>query len=165
MRVALFAIAGAGLSAAAFAAPAQIAAAPVVKPWDKESECSWWLSGDDGKRLRASIGQSPDGVVVTLSDDVFKSWSESELPKVEVQFNKDPKRKYVTEGWVSTGGGTVGMFGFFLNDAGFKAMDRATLLELRRDGKLAVAIPLAATPTAAELKGCVMPPSEHSDSE
>jgi hypothetical protein len=148
------------LCGSAVAAPAN-----VVKPWDKESECSWWLSADDGKSLHASIGQSPDGVVLTLSDPVFKTWSESEFHKVELRFNKDPKRKMVGEGWVSLGGGHAQMFGLFLDAAGMKAMDRATLLEVRRSGVVIVELPLAATPTEAELKGCIMPPSEHSDSE
>lgn len=148
----------------AFVVGGVVQAAP-TKPWERESECRWWLSGDDGKKLRASIGQSTDGVVLTVADPVFKSWSESDLHKVELRFNKDTKRKAVTEGWVSLGGGHASMFGLYLDSDAMKAMDRATLLELRRDGVLAVELPLAGTPSQAELEGCVLPPSEHSDSE
>jgi hypothetical protein len=136
-----------------------------IKPWNKESECSWWLSADDGKSLRASIGQSPDGVVLTLSDLVFKTWSESEFHEVELRFNKDAKRKALAEGWVSLGGGHTSMFGVFLDIAAMKAMDRATLLEVRRAGALVMALPLAATPTKAELEGCVPTLLHQSDSE
>jgi hypothetical protein len=160
-----------GLALAAVAAllgcgSAVAAPATTVKPWDKESECRWWLSADDGKSHQASIGQTYDGVVLSVSAPAFKTWSESDLHKVELRFNKDPKRKMVGEGWVSLGGGHAQMLGVFLDAAGMKAMDRATLLEVRRGGVLAAELPLAATPTEAELKGCIIPPSsEHSDSE
>lgn len=161
-KVILFAL----LGSLAIAPPLHAAAdAAPIKPWDKESECSWWLSGPDGKIHHASIGQSPDGVVMTLSDPAFKTWSESDFHKVELRFNKDAKRKMVGEGWVSLGGGQTSMLGVFLDAAGMKAMDRATFLEVRRGGVLAMELPLAATPTEAELKACIMPPSEHSDSE
>jgi len=142
-------------------AAAADAAAP-VRPFVKETEvdCSWWMSRSETDRgLRASIGSSPDGVAMTLSDPVFKTWSESEFHKVELRFNKDAKRRAVTEGWVSLGGGQVSMFGFYLDKAAMTAMDRATLLELRRKGELVVTLPLANTPTKTELEACLPDPN------
>jgi hypothetical protein len=150
----------------ALAACGQSGPAQAAKPWAKEDACRWWLSDADGKSLRASIEQSSDGLVLTVSDDAFRTWSELETPKVELRFDRDPKRRATLEGWVSLGGGTVGMFGLYLDATARKAMGEATTLELFRDGKLVVTLPLAATPTAAELEACVPPPSTgSSDSE
>lgn len=141
-------------------------AAPPAKPWVKEDQCRWWLSGEDGKSLRASIESGSDGIALTIADPVFKIWSESERPKVELRFNKDDARRASAEGWVSLGGGSAAMFGLFLDAAALKAMGEATLLELSRDGKTVVTLPLAATPSAAELEACIPKPSEYpSDSE
>lgn len=139
---------------------------PAAKPWVKEDQCRWWLSGANGKELRASIEASSDGVAMTISDPAFKTWSESERPKVELRFNKDDARRASAEGWVSLAGGAASMLGLYLDPIAMKAMGSATLLELSRDGKTVVTMPLAATPSEAELVACIPPPSDgHSDSE
>ena len=135
-----------------------------VAPWTKESDCSWWLSRDDGKSLRASISRGEDGVILTLADPVFNTWSDSGQPRVELRFNKDSKRRVLTDGWVSSGG-DWGMFGLHLSDDTFRVMDRATNIELLHDGALVFEQPLAQTPTQAELEACVPTPGAQSDSE
>ncbi|MFM9864486.1 MAG: hypothetical protein ACKVRO_12850 [Micropepsaceae bacterium] len=160
-RFLLAAVALAALAACGESVPAQVA-----KPWKKESECGWWLSGADGKSLRASISQGSDGLILTLADPVFRSWSETDRPLVELRFDKQAGRRAIVEGWVSLGDDAASMFGLYLDGAARKAMDRATMLELSRDGKLVLTMPLAGTPAQAELDACVPPPSsEESDSE
>ena len=149
-------------------AAATTAAAPApVKPWvkDKELDCDWWLSREDGHSLRASIGQSPDGLALTFGDLVFNTWPEAGRPKVELRFNGDPKRRVQTTGWATHGDGYA-MFGLYLTKDALKKMGGATTLELRRKGKTVITLPLAATPSTAELIACIPPPSTgHSDSE
>jgi hypothetical protein len=154
----LGALVGVALAVCGEAAAADEAVRPFVK--EAEPECSWWMSqSDTDKSLRASIGASSDGVTLTLSDPVFKTWSESDFHKVELRFNRDPKRTSVTEGWVSLGGGHVSMFGVFLDKGAMKAMDRATLLEIRKKGAVVMTMPLAGTPTKAELEACLPDPN------
>lgn len=144
---------------------AMVQTAP-VKPWDKESDCGWWLSRENSRSVRASIGSSPDGIVLTLADPVFSTWRVDEFPQVELRFNQDPKRSFVAEGWVSHLEGDWGLFGLYLADDAPRMMDRATLLEIRRDNALVFTLPLAATPSQAELEACrPQPGSGHSDSE
>jgi hypothetical protein len=160
-RFLIAAVAFAVLAARGESAPVQ-----AVKPWKKESECGWWLSGADGKSLRASISQGSDGLILTLADPVFRDWSEENRPLVELRFDKQASRRATVEGWVSLGDDAASMFGLYLDGPARKAMDRATTLELSRDGKMALTMPLAGTPAQAELDACVPPPSsEESDSE
>ena len=136
-----------------------------AKPWTKENDCSWWLSGTDGKSLRASIEQSPDGVALTISDPAFGTWSEEDRIKVELRFDRDARRRVVTKGWVTRGDGYA-MFGLYLNAAALRKIAGATRLELRRQGKVVVEQPLSATPGKAELIACLPRPSTGpSDSE
>jgi len=140
--------------------------APEGKPWVKDNDCSWWLSGADGKSHRASITQGDDGLVLSVSDPAFTTWSDEDRPLVELRFNKDPKRQATAEGWVTHGGEGPSMFGLFLSEAALKAMADATTFELRRDGTLIVELPLVDTPNQADLEACVPPPNDgRSDSE
>lgn len=146
------------------------AASPApVKPWVLHAEiaCDWWLSGADGKRHVASIGQG-DELMLSFSDAAFMAWSESERPRVELIFNHDPKRRVFVEGWATHGGAgsTSSSFGFYLDAAARRAMGKATRVELRRNGKPVIGLPLAATPSKAELDACVPPPKgPNSDEE
>ncbi|MCE9524256.1 MAG: hypothetical protein K8S25_17695 [Alphaproteobacteria bacterium] len=155
-------VAFAGLSDAAFAASEPATAA---KPWTMDNDCSWWLSAADGKSHRASIGQSSDGVVLTISDPAFATWPQEDHIKVELRFDRNAKRRVATTGWV-TRGEDYAMFGLFLNAAALRKIAGATTLELRRQGKVAVELQLSATPNKAELLACLPAPSTgHSDSE
>ena len=141
--------------------------APAVQPtaWEKTNDCSWWLANTDGKSLRASIEQDPDGLSITFGDLIFNTWPEGDRPKVEVRFNRDPKRRFVTDGW-STHGEGFAMFGLYVPKTALKKMGGAKLLELRRKGKPVLALTLTNTPSAAELKACLPPPQTGpSDSE
>jgi hypothetical protein len=129
-----------------------------VKPWDHEGDCRWWLSGEDGNRHLASIGQGDTGIVITVSDPLFMTWSESDRPEVQLRFDGDPKRTVTTQGWVSTGGGTVGMLGMELDADARAKFAEATSLEILRGGELLVKIPLAETPNAEELEACLPSP-------
>ena len=136
------------------------------KPWAKKYDCDWWLSRDDGRSLRASIGQSDEGLLLSIADPKFLAWSEVDHPKVELRFNKDPNRRVMTEGWVSHVGKETSIFGTYLSAEALKAMSKATTLELHRDGKLMIELPLVDTPSQAELEACIRPPNTgSSDSE
>lgn len=156
--------------ALALATVALSAAAPApVKPWvlDAEVGCNWWLSGPDGKSHVASIGQG-DELMLSLSDAAFMAWSESERPRVELMFNHDSKRRVFVSGWATHGGAgsTSSSFGFYLDAAARRALGKATRFELRRDGKAVIDLPLAGTPSQAELDACVPPPKgPNSDEE
>lgn len=156
----------------AFAADATVPATQSVapepaaaKPWRKDNDCLWWLSGADGKSLRASIEQDADGVGLTIADPAFKTWSEVDRIKVELRFDHDAKRRVTTKGWVTRGEGYA-MFGLNLSADALGKLGGATTLELRRNGKVVVEQQLSATPTKAELLACVPVPSTGpSDSE
>lgn len=150
---------------------AAIAAAPPapVKPWVSQGDigCRWGLSGPNGKSHVASIEQG-DELMLSLSDAAFLSWSEMERPRVELIFDRDPKRRVFAQGWAthSGAGSTSSSFGLYLDAAARKALSRATRLELRRDGRPVIDLLLAATPSQAELDACVPPPkTEDSDEE
>jgi hypothetical protein len=150
----------------ALAACGERAPVQAAMPWKKESACGWWLSGADGKSLRASISQGSDGLILTLADPVFRTWSEEERPVVELRFDRQAGRRATAEGWVSLGDDAASVFGLYLDGTARKAMDRATTLELSREGKVVLTMPLAGTPAQAELDACVPPPSSaESDSE
>src|SRR5262245_39253437 len=72
-----------------------------VKAWvkTKDMDCNWWLSREDGHSLRASIEANYDGVALTFGDPIFNTWPESGYPKVELRFDRDPKRRVQTKGW------------------------------------------------------------------
>lgn len=136
-----------------------------TKPWRKDNDCSWWLSAADGKSLRASIGPSSDGVVLTIADPAFATWSQSDRIKVELRLDHDVKRRVLTKGWVTRGEGYA-MFGVFMSADALRKMADASALELRRKGKVVVEQKLSGTPSKAELLDCLPGPSSGpSDSE
>ena len=136
-----------------------------VKPWDKERDCGWWLSREDGHLLRASIEPGDTGIVLTLAHPAFAAWSDEERPAVELLFNADPRRRLATTGWSTHGSDGQASFGIELPKTSLAAMAGATRLELRRDGKAVMILPLAKTPRLAELRACIPVPSAHSDAE
>ncbi len=165
LRPILFA-AVAGVVLSACGDGAVTARAPEGKPWVKDNDCSWWLSGDDGKSHRASITQGEDGLLLSVSDRAFAAWPEEDRPLVELRFNRDPRRQATAEGWATHGSEGLAMFGLILSEEALRSMAEATMLELRRDGALVVELPLADTPSQAELEACVPPPYDgRSDSE
>lgn len=133
-----------------------------AKSWTKDNECSWWLAGADGKSHRASITQSSDGVLFSLSDPAFLTWSETDPVKVELRADHDDRRLVAVEGWVTRGAG-FGMLGFYLEAPALRKIAGATALEFRREGRVVVEQLLRATPKEAELLACV--PAASSDSE
>lgn len=136
-----------------------------AKSWTKDNDCSWWLAGADGKSHRASITRSSDGVLFSISDPAFVSWSDADLIQVELRFNRDAKRRVVTKGWVTRGEG-YGMFGLYLDAAALRKTAGATTLEFRRQGKVIVEQKLSSTPNKSELLACLPGPSiGPSDSE
>ena len=82
------------LAAAAPAAPVAMAQPAPVKPWvpNAETPCDWWLSGANGKELRASIGIGDDDPVLTVADTAFLPFSESDLVLVTLRFDRDDRR-------------------------------------------------------------------------
>ena len=156
---------GSSLVLVAFAMLAGVAAAETVGPsksWKKDNECSWWLAEADGKSHRASITRSSDGVLFSLSDPAFSTWSETDLVKVELRADHDDRRLVAAEGWVTRGAG-FGMLGFYLEAPALRKIAGATVLEFRREGRVVVEQLLRATPKEAELLACV--PAASSDSE
>ena len=158
------------LSAAALSIGlATSATAATVKPWVAYADlgCNWQITGPNGKSHVASIEQG-DELMLSFSDAAFLSWSEMERPRVELIFDRDPKRRVFAQGWAthSGAGSTSSSFGLYLDAAARKALSRATRLELRRDGRPVIDLLLAATPSQAELDACVPPPkTENSDEE
>lgn len=150
--------------AVALAAPAAAGDAP-AKPWDKEEGCRWWLSADDGKSLRASIGQGDEGLVLSIADPVFLEFSEEDRPKVELIFDDDPRRRVAAAGWSSHIGTETAIFGLELKAAGLRKLAGAQRLDFRRKGRTYLTLPLAATPSRAELKACMPGPLRNSDQE
>jgi hypothetical protein len=141
--------------ALAMAAPHPVA----VKSWEDEGNCSWWLSRETDNGLHASIGPGDPGLLVlTIGDPVFMTWSESDRPEVTLRFNGDPKRTVTVEGWASTAGGTVGMFGMYLDADGRAKLANANSLELIRGGEVVVRLQLAETPGKDAMEECVPGP-------
>jgi len=139
---------------------------PPVKPWENEDNCSWWLSRDEDQGLRASIGPGDPGLLVlTIGDPVFRAWSESDRPEVTLRFNGDPKRTVTVEGWASTAGGTVGMFGMYLDEDARAKFADATSFELLRGGELVVKLLLAGTPGKEAMEECVPGPFDDNSAE
>ncbi len=154
-----------------FVASLVLAGAALAKPaapetsWKKDNECSWWLAGADGKSHRASIAQSSDGVLFSLTDPEIASWSETDLIKVELRADRDDKRVVAAEGWVTRGTG-YGMLGFYLEAEALARVAGARVLEVRRDGRVVVEQLVRATPKKVELLACVpVASSGSSDSE
>lgn len=153
--------------AAAFAAP--------VKPWTAEGDvgCDWWLSGPNGKEHHASIGTGDDDPVLTISAQAFLPFTEEQTVPLVLRFNRDPKREASAEAWSSSvvGANEQGedgerMLGMYLRPPARAAMGGATFIEVVHDGKVLTAIPLAETPSQADLDACVRPPkTEDSDEE
>ena len=167
VRVSSFLLAALLTNAAASAAPAAAPAAP-VNPWvlTPDMNCDWWVSREDGHSHRASIDQG-GGLQMGLSDVAFDAWPESnEKLRLELIFDHDSRRRVSVGASVTHSSGIPTMLGFELDADTRRAMGGATRLELLRDGKTIVDMPLAATPSQAEFDRCVPPPNEGpSDSE
>lgn len=154
---------------ATLAALAATAATPPVKPWAPQGDigCSWLITGPDGKSHVVSIGQG-DELMLSFDDPAFLDWSEEERPQVELIFDRDPAKRVLVNGWATHGGegSTSSSFGLYLDAAARRGLSGATQLELRRDGRPVIDLPLAATPNLAALEACVPPPKdENSDEE
>ena len=139
-----------------------------VKPWTAEGDigCSWWLSGPNGKELHASIGQGDDDPVLTVAERAFLPFAETDDVPLVLRFDRDPRREATATAWVSS---VVGdgerMLGMYLTAAARKALGGATRIEILHQGKVLTDIPLAGTPSQAELDACVRPPNENSEEE
>lgn len=156
---------GSSLALVACLALAGVASAKSLAPaksWKKDNVCSWWLAGADGKSHRASIKQSSDGVLFSLADPAFFTWSETDPVKVELRADHDDGRPVAVEGWV-TRGADLGILGLYLDAVALRKIAGASALELRRDGRVVVEQVLRATPKESELLDCV--PTAPSDSE
>ena len=155
---------------AALAAPALAAASPApVKPWavDGDVGCSWWLSGPNGKEHHASIGTGDDDPVLTISERAFLPFAEDATVPLVLRFDRDPARVASAEAWSSS---VVGdgerMLGMYLRADARRALGGSSFIEVLHEGRVLTAIPLAATPSQADLDACVRPPgTEHSDEE
>ena len=149
-------------------APKAMAQPAPVKPWaiDGDIGCSWWLSGPNGKEHHASIGQGDDDPVLTVSEQAFLPFAETDDVPLVLRFNRNPKRQATASAWVSS---VVGdgerMLGMYLRPAARKAMGGATHIEILHKGKVLSDIPLAATPSQAALDACVRPPNPNSEEE
>ena len=139
-----------------------------VKPWTVEGDigCSWWLSGPNGKELHASIGQGDDDPVLTVAERAFLPFAETDDVPLVLRFDRDPRREATASAWVSS---VVGdgerMLGMYLTAAARKAFGGARRIEILHKGQVLTNIPLAATPSQAELDACVRPPNPHSEEE
>ena len=162
----LSAFAAAALGGLAVAAMAQPQA---VKPWEIEGDvgCAWWLSGPNGRELHASIGRGDDDPILTISEKAFLPFTEEQRVPLVLRFDRDPARVASAEAWSSS---VVGdgerMLGMYLRPDARRGLGGATFIEVLHEGRVLAAIPLAATPSQAELDACVRPPkSEDSDEE
>jgi hypothetical protein len=153
------------LLAASLSAAVAAVGGVAVKPWERERDCGWWLSREDGHSLRGSIEPGDTGIVLTLANPAFAAWSDEERPRVLLLFNGDPRRRVVANGWSTHGNDGQASFGIELQKRSLGAMAGATGFELHRDGKSIMILPLAKTPSLADLKACIPVPSAHSDSE
>jgi len=137
-----------------------------AKAWDHESQCGWWLSDDDGKSLRASIGLGDGTLLLTLADPAFLAWPEVDRPVVELIFSGEERKSVEVEGWTSHGGGDTAMLGMNLDAPARALMSGATSVEVRRGGRTFFYQALANSPMQPSLEDCVPPPSgPNSDSE
>jgi hypothetical protein len=138
-----------------------------VKPWEKEpdTECEWWLSGDDGHSLRAAIGMGDQAIGLSFGDKAFVAWSEEGRHRVQVRLNGDPKRQFEAEGWSTHVSAERAIFSLDLDAKGRRMLGGATHLELLRDGQSILQMLLANTPGRRELDRCVPRRSKTSDSE
>ncbi len=155
---------------AALAAPALATASPApVKPWavDGDVGCSWWLSGPNGKEHHASIGTGDEDPVLTISDRAFRPFTEEQTVPLTLRFDRDPARVATASAWSSSVvGNGERMLGMYLRADARRALGGASFIEVLHEGRVLTAIPLAATPSQAELDACVQPPgTEHSDEE
>ncbi len=117
------------------------------------------------KSLRASIEPGDTGIVLTLAHPAFAAWSDEERPRVELLFNADPRRHVIADGWSTHGSDGQASFGIEIPKESLAAMAGATRLELRRDGKSIMVVPLAKTPSLAVLKACLPVQGGPSDAE
>jgi len=138
-----------------------------VKPFVLDQECVWWLSGDDGQRLRASIegSYSDEDPVLTVADPVFFRIGESESPRVTLRIDGDRSRKIVLKDWSTHVGTETAMLGMYLTARARRILDGARRIEIAIGGELLLDLPVAAMPSAAELQACVFPKSVRSDTE
>ena len=141
------------------------AAPGAVKPWELRDDCHWWLSGDDGKSHRASIGRGETEIMLSFSDPVFATWPMEDRPAIELLLDADPGKRVQTTGWATHGSDGSGSFGLYLDAEALRKFAGATSLELRRDGRPVILLPLAGTPGHDALEACVPPPREKSADE
>lgn len=157
--------------AAALLAPAGDAAFPPARPVVPFVEigdigCHWTMHGAGEKWIRGGLGQGDDDPVITLVDNAFDRWSDSDEHLIEVSAG-DPARRAPANAWAGNAGGqTPGTIGFYLDAALRQLIGGASSLQIWKDGTPVYNTALAAMPSAAELDACVRPPSEgHGDSE
>jgi hypothetical protein len=143
------------------------AAAASEQQWERQHECEWWLSEEDGVRHLASVGPGDGAMMLSVSDPAFAAWSEVDRPLVELIFDGDPQKRVEAEGWATHGGDPdSASFGLYLKPEALAALAEATQLQMRRDGQPVMAITLAGNLELADLEACVpSPDQEHADEE
>jgi hypothetical protein len=154
-------------SLAAIALLVALAPPAPVKPWEEVGDigCSWWLSGPDGKTHRASIGTGDDDPVLTIDDSAFVAFPEYGRVPVTVRFDGDPKRTATATAWTGIVIGGERSLGMFLDKRARRALGGARRIEVMHEGKTLLDLPLARTPSRAELEKCTFPKGRKGDQE
>lgn len=142
-------------------APGKAAAAPptraeaAFKPWRKEANCYWVMTYPDGVAHRATMaGGYGTGVNLTLVDsDLFYPWPIDERIPVSLRFDGDAAN--TVETLASHGDDDASsVLAVVLDKPARELIPGSSRLELLRDGKSVLELPMAGNPTADELEAC-----------
>ena len=146
---------------AALLAPGQttdrerLPARPAV-PFEKHAEldCDWVMRGPAKEQIRASISRGEQSPVLHIVDPLFNSWSDVDYPTIELSAG-GTRRRVEALAYVTHPQETSSSLDIFLNGRARGILGGAKQLQIWKDGRLVLSLPLAKTPSADELAACV----------
>lgn len=146
---------------AALLAPGATGDAPLptarrAVPFEKHEEldCDWVMRGPAKEQVRASISRGEQSPVLHIVDPLFNSWSDVDYPTIELSVGRSGRR-VVALAYVTHSKETSSSLGIFLDEKVRSVVGGAKQLQIWKDGRPVLSLPLANTPSAGELAACV----------
>jgi hypothetical protein len=141
------------------------ALASAISPADavtlnKIGACTWEAREPGAAYDRFSIEQG-DHLMISLHDSVFESWGNSAGNTIELSANHAPKRVRIRDAWTDVVPGQA-ILGAYLYAEARRVLGGAKSMQLWKQGKMLVDLPLVNTPSTKQLNACV-PHNRHDD--
>ena len=140
----------AGLPTVALVIASPAAAFP---PWKSEGPCYWVLTYPDGVAHRAWMGGGETGVFLNIVDDALPSWPVSDALDISLKADGAPPRSVKARG-SHRDGDSATLLNIILDEPQRALIAGADAITVASRGRTPFTLPMAGSPSRAELDAC-----------